>query len=403
MSKPTKVLLGVCGGIAAYKAVELMRTLQRHGCEVRVMMTMAAQEFVKPLTFASLSGHQVYTDLWAMEQSSEIEHIMQSQWADVMVIAPATAHTIAKMCAGLADDFLSASYLAASCPAVLAPAMNVSMWHHAATQANLQVLRERGHIIIEPGSGYLACGMTGDGRLAEIEAIANAAFAAAHPVHDLEGETVLITAGGTREPVDAVRFLGNRSSGKMGYALASAANRRGARVIVISASGLQDPAGCEVVRVQTTQEMHAAVLQRLREATIVIAAAAVADYRVKNPAQGKLPRVGSLTLELEATEDIVADVVHRRKPGTLVIAFAAEIGMDTDRAREKLRRKGADAIVLNDVSRTDAGFDANHNAVMVLTKQASVNVPQASKAEVAEKILDQVTLMRIHQIAAISQ
>lgn len=396
-----RLLLGVCGGIAAYKAVELLRALQREGAEVRVILTRAAQEFVQPLTFATLAGHKVLTDLWASDEEGTIEHIAQARWADVLVIAPATAHTLARLAHGLADDFLAATYLATGAPVVLAPAMNVNMWHHPATLANLQTLRERGHRIVEPESGDLACGMVGDGRLAAVETIVEAVLACLHPQRDFEGETVLITAGGTREPIDTVRFLGNRSSGRMGFALAAAAERRGARVIVVAASVSVDlPARCEVVRVQTAQEMHAAVLQRLPDATMVIKAAAVADFRVCEVATGKLHREGPMRLELEPTEDIVHSVVAHRRPGTIVVAFAAEMGLDLERAKEKLLRKGADAIVLNDISAEGIGFDSDRNAAVFLTRNGQVDIAEDSKQEIAERILDEMLEMRLRDWAA---
>jgi phosphopantothenoylcysteine decarboxylase/phosphopantothenate--cysteine ligase len=397
------VLLGVCGGIAAYKSAELVRELQRHGAQVRVIMTRAAQEFIQPLTFASLTGHKVFTDLWESQANADtIEHIAQAQWADILLIAPATASTLAKLAHGLADDFLSATYLATEAPVILAPAMNVNMGNHPATRANLLALEQRGHTIVASESGYLACGMTGDGRLADTETIVRAVLGPLRPHHDLAGETVLITAGGTREPIDPVRFLGNRSSGRMGYALAAAAERRGARVILVSAArSLTPPSRCELVSVDTTHDMHAAVLSRLPEATIVIKAAAVADFRVSHIASSKLHRDGALTLELEPTEDIVRSVVEHRRPGTLVIAFAAEMGLDIARAREKLRRKGADAIVLNDISRSDLGFDSHSNAAIFLTDEAAVHLDEASKDHIAAQILDQALALRSHQQAAL--
>ena len=401
MKRSPKVLVGVCGGIAAYKAVELVRALQREGAEVRVVMTRAAQEFVQPLTFATLAGHKVFTDLWASDERGTIEHIAQAQWADVMVIAPATAHTIARLAHGLADDFLAATYLATQVPVVLAPAMNVNMWHHAATRANLRVLRERGHRIVEPESGELACGMVGDGRLSEVSSIVEAVMECLRPQRDLESETVVITAGGTREPIDPVRFLGNRSSGKMGFALAAAAERRGARVIVVAAAvSVELPARCEIVRVQTAREMQAAVLERLPEATMVIKAAAVADFRVNEVASNKLHREGPMTLEFEPTEDIVRSVVEHRRPGTMVVAFAAEMGLDLERAREKLQRKGADAIVLNDISAEGVGFDSDRNAAVFLTRDAQVEIGEDSKQEVAERVLDEMLEMRLRDWAA---
>ena len=397
------VLLGVCGGIAAYKSAELVRELQRNGANVRVIMTRAAQEFIQPLTFASLTGHKVFTDLWESQAASDtIEHIAQAQWADVLVIAPATANTLAKLAHGLADDFLSAAYLATEAPVVLAPAMNVNMASHPATRANLLALEQRGHTVVASESGYLACGMTGDGRLADIETIVRAVLDRLHPIGDLGGETILITAGGTREPIDPVRFLGNRSSGKMGYALAAAAERRGARVILVSAATtLGPPRNCEVISVNTAAEMHTAVLDRLFEATIVIKAAAVADFRVRQVALTKLHRDGALSLDLEPTEDIVRSVVDHRRPGTLVIAFAAEMGLDIVRAREKLHRKGADAIVLNDITRSDLGFDSDRNAAVFVTGETAVPLPESSKDEIAARILDQAMALRTHQLAAL--
>jgi phosphopantothenoylcysteine decarboxylase/phosphopantothenate--cysteine ligase len=406
MSKSCKVLLGVCGGVAAYKSAELVRELQRCGAEVRAIMTRAAQEFIQPLTFASLTGHKVFTSLWESEGAADtavIEHIAQAQWADVLVIAPATAHTIAKLAHGMADDFLSATYLAAQSRVVLAPAMNVNMWEHSATRANIAALEQRGHRIVAPGSGYLACGMTGDGRLADTETIVRAVLDEVNPQLDLAGETVLITAGGTREPIDPVRFIGNRSSGRMGYALAAAAERRGARVILISAAtALAPPSGCEFISVERAEQMHAAVLDRLPEATIVIKAAAVSDFRVRDIATEKLHRDGPLTLELEATEDIARSVVEQRRPGTLVIAFAAEMGFDIARAREKLRHKGADAIVLNDISRSDVGFDSQRNEAIFLTGEDQVRFDESSKGDIASQILDQVHALRSHRLTALT-
>jgi phosphopantothenoylcysteine decarboxylase / phosphopantothenate---cysteine ligase len=394
------VLLGVCGGIAAYKSAELVRELQRCGADVRVIMTRAAQEFIQPLTFASLTGHKVFTDLWeSPATSATIEHIAQAEWADIFLVAPVTANTLAKLAHGLADDFLSAAYLATQAPVIFAPAMNVNMWGHPATRANVLALEQRGHHFVAPESGYLACGMTGDGRLADTEAIVRVALEGLHSRRDLAGETILITAGGTREPVDPVRFLGNRSSGRMGYALAAAAERRGARVILVSASrNLASPPRCEVISVDTADEMQAAVLGRLPKATIVVKAAAVADFRVRHIASEKLHRDSPLTLELEPTEDIVRSIVDHRRPGTLVIAFAAESGLDVIRAREKLRRKGANAIVLNDINRPGIGFDSDRNAAIFLTDEAAVPFAEASKDEIASQILDQIAALRAREI-----
>jgi phosphopantothenoylcysteine decarboxylase / phosphopantothenate---cysteine ligase len=396
MPESCNVLLGVCGGIAAYKSIELVRELQRHGANVRVIMTRSAQEFVQPLTFASLTGYKVFTSLWdAPADAAIIEHIAQAQWADVLLIAPATANTLARLNHGLADDFLSASYLATKARVIFAPAMNANMWDHPATRANLAALEQRGHRVIAPESGYLACGMTGDGRLADTDIIVGEVLESLNPQRDLVGETVLITAGGTREPIDPVRFLGNRSSGRMGYALAAAAERRGARVILVSApTALTPPPDCEVLPVETAEDMHAAVLYRLPEATVVIKAAAVADFRVRHISSDKLHRDVPLVLELEPTEDIARSVVEQRTPGTLVIAFAAEMGFDIARAREKLLRKGADAIVLNDISRAGIGFDSDRNAAVFLTDETEVHMVESSKDDIAFQILDQVSALR---------
>ncbi len=333
-NRAMRVTVGVSGGIAAYKAAELVRALQRQALEVHVVMTEAACRFVQPLTFASLTGHRVITSLWddaaggagdtAGEQNG-IEHIGEAQWAEALVVAPATANILAKFAHGIADDFLTTMYLATTAPVLVAPAMNVNMWNHPATQANLETLRQRGVRVVEPGTGDLACGMVGAGRMAEPDAIADAVLRALGRRHDLAGEIVLVTAGGTREALDPVRFLGNRSSGKMGYALAEAAQSRGAKVILVSGpTALHPPAHCEVVKVVTAGEMREAVLKRMAEATMVVKAAAVADYRPVAVSEQKLKRTGPMTLELAPTEDILAEVVRRRRPGQLIMGFAAE-------------------------------------------------------------------------------
>ena len=400
---PFKVTLGVTGGIAAYKVAELVRALQQHALDVHVVMTRAAEEFVRPLTFAALTGHQVITSMWQTEayEGGSIEHISEAESTKLLLVAPATAHTLAKFAHGLADDFLSTLYLATTAPVIVAPAMNVNMWNHAATKANLATLSQRGVEIIAPGSGYLACGMTGSGRLAEIDEIVHAVLARIQRVdeNDLAGETVLITAGGTREPIDPVRFIGNRSSGRMGYALAEAAIARGAKVILISApTALAAPAGCERIDVTTASQMHAAVLAHLPQATLVIKAAAVSDFRPVAVAERKLKRNGPLTLSLEPTEDIAQSVAAHRNPGTLLIVFAAETASDTQElirnAREKLERKGADAIVANDVSQPGLGFDSERNAATFITATREVAFPAQSKSSLAHLILDEVTQLR---------
>jgi phosphopantothenoylcysteine decarboxylase/phosphopantothenate--cysteine ligase len=396
-----KVTVGVSGGIAAYKAAELVRALQKNALDVHVVMTASADQFIRPLTFAALTGHKVITGLWGGEFDenavidSAIEHIAEAQTIDALVVAPATANVLAKFAHGIADDFLTTLYLATRAPVIVAPAMNVNMLTHPATQANLRLLEERGVTVVPPGEGYLACGMTGGGRLAETDAIVAATLGALHHRHDLESETVIITAGGTREAIDPVRYLGNRSSGKMGYALAEAAQSRGARVVLISGpTALRPPAGCEFVSVITAAEMREALMSRLDHATIVIKAAAVADYRVAIPADQKMKRTGPITLSLEPTEDILREVAERRKPGTLVIGFAAETTDALNHGRAKLERKGVDAIVLNEVQRTGVGFDSDRNAATFLTAQRAIDMPEMTKREMADRILDEISSLR---------
>ncbi|MGA2167007.1 MAG: bifunctional phosphopantothenoylcysteine decarboxylase/phosphopantothenate--cysteine ligase CoaBC [Terracidiphilus sp.] len=401
-----RVTVGVSGGIAAYKAAELVRALQRQALEVHVVMTEAATRFVQPLTFAALTGHKVITSLWddtgagdgSYEASTEqngIEHIGEAQWADALVVAPATANILAKFAHGIADDFLTTLYLATPAPVLVAPAMNVNMWEHPATQANLEILRQRGVRVIEPGTGDLACGMVGAGRMAEPEAIAGAVLGAFGRRHDLAGEIVLVTAGGTREALDPVRFLGNRSSGKMGYALAEAAHSRGAKVILISGpSALHPPPHCELIKITTADQMRQAVLERMTEATLVVKAAAVADYRPVNVSEQKLKRTGPITLELAPTEDILAEVVRRRRPGQLIVGFAAETENRMENGRAKLLRKGADAIVVNDVAGEGVGIDADNNAATFLTLTTSIELPEMPKRKLADRILDEILTLR---------
>jgi phosphopantothenoylcysteine decarboxylase / phosphopantothenate---cysteine ligase len=399
-----RVTVGVSGGIAAYKAAELVRALQRQALEVHVVMTAAAGKFIQPLTFASLTGHKVITSLWeemggdsdaAPAEQNGIEHIGEAQWTEALVVAPATANILAKFAHGIADDFLTTMYLATRAPVLVAPAMNVNMWDHPATQANLEILRQRGVRVVEPGTGSLACGMVGAGRMAEPEAIADAVLVALGRRHDLAGETVLVTAGGTREALDPVRFIGNRSSGKMGYALADAAQSRGAKVILISApTALHPPAHCELVKVTTAEQMRNAVLTRMDEATLIIKAAAVADYRPVLVSDQKLKRAGSLTIELAPTEDILAEVVRRRRPGQLIIGFAAETNNLLDNGRAKLLRKGADAIVVNPVSGDGVGIEADTNAATFLTLTTSIELPEMPKRNLADRILDEIVTLR---------
>jgi len=394
-----KIALGVSGGIAAYKAAEIVRLLQDRGVRVQVVMTAAAQEFVRPLTFAALSGEKVITNMFGSPDAeanvdSAIEHIAVAQSIDALLVAPATADVLARFAQGIANDFLSTLYLATTAPVVVAPAMNVNMWNHAATRANLAILRQRGVRIVEPGEGYLACGMTGSGRLAENEAIVAAVMEMLGASQDLAGETVLVTAGPTREKIDPVRYLTNRSSGRMGYALAEAALRRGARVLLVSGpTAIAASGGAELTRVETASEMHAAVLRLLPESTVVIKTAAVADFRPKAASGQKIKRKGEVTLELEPTEDILSDVA-RRKTSQIVVGFAAETENVLENARKKLASKSLDLIVANDVSREGIGFDSDRNAVTIISNSEVIEVPETSKWEVAHHVLDQVVKLR---------
>ena len=400
-----KVTVGVSGGVAAYKAAELVRALQEKALDVHVVMTEAATRFVQPLTFAALTGHKVITGLWGTEDSepnvdSAIEHIGEAQSTDILVVAPATADLLARFAYGLANDFLTTMYLATPAPVVVAPAMNSEMWAHPATQANLRILADRNVRIVPPGVGDLACGMVGPGRLAETEIIVQAVLEqldrrVSAPRRDLAGETLLVTAGGTREAIDPVRYLGNRSSGKMGYAVAEAAVARGARVMLVSAiTPLAPPPGVEFVQVTSSEEMRKAVLDRLPEASIVIKAAAVSDYRPKSPAAQKIKRREAIQLELEPTADILAEVAATRHPGTLVVGFAAETEDHLQHGRDKLLRKGADALVLNDVARPGVGFDSDRNAATFLTRHTAIELPEMSKRDLADRILDEVRALR---------
>ncbi len=394
-----KVALGVSGGIAAYKAAEIVRLLQDRGIRVQVIMTRAAQEFIRPLTFAALSGEKVITDMFAAGNEapnidSAVEHIAVAQSIDALLVAPATADVLAKFAQGIANDFLTSLYLATTAPVIVAPAMNVNMLNHAATQANLEILKKRGVRIVEPGEGSLACGMTGPGRLAENEAIVAAIMEALGASQELGGETVLITAGPTREKIDPVRYLSNRSSGRMGYALAEAALRRGARVLLVSGpTTLTPPGGAEVTRIESAEQMRQAVLRLLPEATIVIKTAAVSDYRPKSPASQKIKRTGPMSLELEPTPDILAELA-RKKISQIIVGFAAETENALENARKKLASKSLDAIVVNDVSREGVGFDSDRNAVTIITKDEVLEVPETTKWEVAQRVLDQVARLR---------
>ena len=399
-----KVLLAVGGGIAAYKSAELARLLMQQGHQVQVVMTRAAEEFVRPLTFAALTGRKVLTNLFAIE--SAIEHIAVAQEHELLVVAPATADLMAKLAHGLADDFLTTLYLAFTGPVILAPAMNVNMWQHPATQTNLATLVKRGHTIVEPGSGYLACGMTGPGRLADPEIIAAAIEHAAHPRRDLEGETVLITAGPTQEPLDPVRYISNRSSGKMGYALADAAATRGARVILISGPvHLLPPHGVEVVGVRTAAEMRDRVMEHLPAAGIVIKAAAVADFHLSKVPDHKVKKTAArISLELDPTPDILAELgaeLGRKKGDFLLVGFAAETQNLQQESRRKLESKNCDMVVGNLVGASDLGFESDENeVVLTLRTGETIALPRASKRAIADRILDEVLNLRLALHAA---
>ncbi|MGH9684305.1 MAG: bifunctional phosphopantothenoylcysteine decarboxylase/phosphopantothenate--cysteine ligase CoaBC [Candidatus Acidiferrales bacterium] len=398
-----KIALGVTGGVAAYKAAELVRRLQQEKLDVQVVMTRAAQEFITPLTFAALTGQKVIADMFSAAGAapanveSAIEHIAVAQRIDLLLVAPATADILGKFANGVAGDFLSTLYLATKAPVIVAPAMNVNMWDHAATQENLAKLRARGVHVVDPDEGYLACGMTGAGRLAATETIARKVCDVLGLRHDLAGHTVLVTAGPTCEDLDPVRFLTNRSSGKMGYALAEAAQRRGAQVALISGpTELKIPESVDWIPVRTTEEMRRAVLDRAGSANVVIMAAAVSDYRPAAVHESKLKRgEGRLTLELEATPDILAEL-SREKSGRILVGFAAETGCVAENAKGKLKRKGADMIVANDVTQEGAGFDTDTNVVTMYGRDGrELSLPKMGKFEVANRILDRV--LEIHK------
>jgi phosphopantothenoylcysteine decarboxylase/phosphopantothenate--cysteine ligase len=393
-----KLALGVTGGVAAYKAAELVRRLQQEKLDVQVVMTRAAQEFVTPLTFAALTGQKVITDIFSTAGSapanveSAIEHIAVAQRIDLLLVAPATADILGKFAHGIAEDFLSTLYLATKAPVVVAPAMNVNMWEHPATQQNLAALRARGVHVVDPDEGYLACGMTGAGRLAATESIVKKVCDVLGLRHDFAGQTVLVTAGPTCEDLDPIRFLTNRSSGKMGFALAEAAYRRGARVILVSGpTDLKIPEGVDWVPVRSTEQMQRSVVERARQANVAIMAAAVSDYRPAAAQDKKIKRGdGTFTLELEPTPDILAEL-GREKGNRILVGFAAETHNVAENARGKLARKSADMIVANDVTQAGAGFDTDTNIVTLFLRDGrELPLPQLNKFDVANRILDQV-------------
>jgi phosphopantothenoylcysteine decarboxylase/phosphopantothenate--cysteine ligase len=402
-STEKKVALGISGGIAAYKAAEILRGLQRAGCVVRVGMTKRACEFVQPLTFRALSGSHVIVDDYAPDNPDPIAHITFSQTVDLFLIAPATANIIGKLANGIADDFLTSTYLASNAPVLIAPAMNTSMWHHPATQRNLQQLRADGVHIIEPDEGEMACGTIGPGRLSEPERIVAAALELLQNSdqkinRDLEGEHILITVGATREAIDPVRFLSNNSSGRMGFAIAQAATNRGARVKVIAgATTMTPPNNASIIRVNSAEEMQAAVVNEISDTSIFIGAAAVADYRPVERSPRKIKKTrASLSLELERTPDILGTVATANQEGLLVIGFAAETENLLANAREKLSAKNLDAIVANDVTQDGVGFDTVTNEVTIISRdrKAPIHVPLMAKTNVANIILDEIVRLR---------
>ena len=403
-----RVGLGVCGGIAAYKAVEVLRLLQKANCEVHVAMTRHATEFIQPLTFRALTENYVLVDDYAPENPDPIAHINFSQNIDMLLIVPATANIIGKLANGIADDFLTSTYLAANAPVMIAPAMNVTMWNHAATQRNIAALRNDGVYFVAPVAGELACKTVGTGKLEDVENIAAQALRLLvesresrverkDPTLDLIGESLLITVGGTREAIDPVRFISNHSSGKMGFAVAEMAAKRGARVTVVcGATTVEPPANVEVIRAVSAEEMFQAVMKKLPEASIFIGAAAVADYRPRNVAEAKIKKSNQdiLTLELEKTTDILSNVSGNRHGSLLVVGFAAETNEVTSYARSKLVKKKLDMVIANDITQKGAGFNSDTNIATIITRSTEIDLPLMSKRELADKILDEVLKLR---------
>jgi phosphopantothenoylcysteine decarboxylase/phosphopantothenate--cysteine ligase len=391
------IALGVTGGIGAYKAVEIARGLQKNGHDVIAVMTHSATKFVGPLTFEAITRRQVITDQYSPGANADIEHIAIASNIDLLLVAPATANTIGKFANGLADDFLSSLYVATRAPVMIAPAMNTNMFDHPAVAKNLETLIARGVHIVDPGSGYLACGWIGKGRLAEPEDVVASAeqLLKSKASTSLTGRNILITAGPTFEDIDPVRFVGNRSSGRMGYALAAEASRRGARVTLVSGpTHVTAPQGVNVIQVRSAADMHAAVMQRVDRQDVVIMSAAVADYTIADPAKDKVKKSdGPMTITLSRTKDILGELgkLPSRKQGLpVLVGFAAETSDVITYAKGKLQQKGADLIVANDVSRSDAGFDVDTNAVTLVTSTNVEDVPLQAKSAVAAKILDRV-------------
>jgi phosphopantothenoylcysteine decarboxylase/phosphopantothenate--cysteine ligase len=399
------VVLGVTGCIGAYKACEILRELQRRGREVHVVMTAAATRFVTPMTFEALSRHPVFHDQWALGENGDIRHVSLADDAELLLVAPATANTLGKFARGIADDPLSTLYLATRAPVVVAPAMNVNMFEHPAVAENLATLRARGVAVVEPGSGYLACGWLGKGRLAETSDIVDAAMTVLGRRRDLAGETVLVTAGPTVEDIDPVRFVSNRSSGRMGYRIAEAARDRGASVVLVSGpTSLSPPPGVDLVHVRSAEEMRAACAARAGAATVVVAAAAVADYRPAAPSATKVKKEGErLTLELVRTPDVLQGLGEGKRDGVVLVGFAAET-QDLERnAAAKLAAKKLDLIVANDVAREGHGFDGETNGGVLLRRDGTrAEIPLGTKRAMAERILDEVLALRRSRAALVS-
>ena len=397
-----RIILGVGGGIAAYKSAEVARLLQQAGHDVQTVMTKAAREFIQPLTFASLTGRKVITGLFAHESASEtlssaVEHIAVAQDNDLLLVAPATADLLAKFAAGIADDFLSTLYLAFTGQVVLAPAMNTAMWEHPATQANMQTLRRRGCSVVDPEEGWLACGTMGAGRLADPARIAEHIQSLARAKRDFDSESFLITAGPTQEALDPVRFISNRSSGKMGYAIAAAAAKRGAHVVLVSGPvNIPAPRNVLVVPVKTAHEMRAAVIEHLAAASIIVKAAAVADYYIANVSQQKLKKTAArLSLELDPTPDILAEI-GQRKGDRILVGFAAETQNLLEESRRKMISKNCDMLVGNLVGQEGIGLEADRNEVEIITRSGkAVHAGPADKSEIAERILDEIAMLRL--------
>jgi phosphopantothenoylcysteine decarboxylase/phosphopantothenate--cysteine ligase len=404
-----RIVLGVGGGIAAYKSTELARTLEQRGHRIQVVMTRAAQEFIQPLTFAALTNRKVITGLFSQTSdhdtlSSAVEHIAVAQENDALVVAPATANLLAKFAYGFADDFLSTLYLAFTGPVILAPAMNTAMWEHPATQANLEMLRNRGCSVVDPDAGWLACGTVGEGRLADPLRIAEHVDSLRRQKKDFEGEVILITAGPTQEPLDPVRYISNRSSGKMGYAIADEAAKRGARVILISGPvTVPEPRNVQVIPVRTASEMRKAVMENLAESTIIIKNAAVADYHISDVPRQKLKKTAArLSLELDPTPDILAEI-GQQKGDRLLIGFAAETHNLIEEARRKMISKNCDMLVGNLVDQEGLGFESDRNEVEMITRSGqTIHAGPADKREIAERILDQIATLRL-SVRAVDQ